>query len=274
MSVLARIRQHPLEPIPPFAIFAPFAVRSPTRSRFAAFALFAVSHGSGPWNGRVGKVIEASTISLVYDDHGKPIYACKEIGIEVQDGEFLGILGPSGSGKSSLLYLLSGLKVPSAGTVRYRGRNIADMAEPERANMRLRDFGFVFQQPFLLGYLSAEENVMVAGGGARGDARDLLDKLGVGDKAHRLPFELSGGERQRVCIARALLGGPKVVFADEPTAALDHTNGLHVVKMLNRHRGSGSLVMVTHDPSMLEEADRVVHLADGQVVEEDAPTRS
>ncbi|MFY9233007.1 MAG: ABC transporter ATP-binding protein [Fimbriimonadaceae bacterium] len=211
-------------------------------------------------------MIEACSVSLVYDDHGKPVYACKDVDLEVREGEFLGILGPSGSGKSSLLYLLSGLKVPSGGDVRYLGRRIADMNDEERAGLRLRDFGFIFQQPFLLGYLTALENVLVSGGG-RSQAADLLDLLALSDKAHRLPHELSGGERQRVCVARALLGQPKVVFADEPTAALDHANGVHVVKMLKRNRGTGSLVMVTHDPTMLEEADRVIRLADGMVTE-------
>ncbi len=212
-------------------------------------------------------MIAARSASLQYYDHGKEVFACRDIDLEVRDGEFLGILGPSGSGKSSLLYLLSGLKVPTHGEVRYRDQNLAAMPEDQRSKLRLKEFGFVFQQPYLLGYLTALENVLVAVPGLplKQDASQLLSKLGLADKSHRLPHELSGGERQRVCVARALLGGPKVIFADEPTAALDHRNGLQVVELLNENRGAGSLVMVTHDPSMLEKADRIVHLSDGVI---------
>jgi putative ABC transport system ATP-binding protein len=215
-------------------------------------------------------LIFADSASLVYEDHGREIYAVREVDLDVQPGEFLGILGPSGSGKSSLLYLLSGLKTPTSGSVCYMGKNISAMNDEERSGLRLRDFGFVFQQPFLLGYLSALENVMVASPAHKqhAAARDLLGELSLADKSHRYPHELSGGERQRVCVARALLGSPKVIFADEPTASLDHKNGVQVVHLLNRLRGEGSLVMVTHDPSMLEEASRIVKLADGQIDEE------
>lgn len=212
-------------------------------------------------------MIETAAASLVYHDHGREVYAVCEADIEVRPGEFLGILGPSGSGKSSLLYLLSGLKTPTSGAVCYEGREVAKMSDEERSRMRLRDFGFVFQQPFLLGYLSALENVMVATPGQRlaAEAMDLLQQLDLAEKSHRYPHELSGGERQRVCVARALLGSPRVIFADEPTASLDHRNGVSVVHLLNRLRGSGSLVMVTHDPSMLEEANRIVRLVDGKI---------
>jgi len=237
-------------------------------------------------------LIQASEASLVYLDQDRPVYACRRIDMQVERGEFIGILGPSGSGKSSLLYLLSGLKVPTSGAVSYEGRDLAGLNDADRSRLRLEDFGFVFQHPYLLGYLSALENVVIGAGrppqttpavndgagdarsadapnsksngiSAQADAADLLDRLGLGAKLRRLPHELSMGERQRVCVARALLGNPKAIFADEPTAALDHANGLHVVEMLNEHRAGGALVMVTHDPSMLASADRVLKLADG-----------
>lgn len=214
-------------------------------------------------------MIVAHRASLEYSDHGREVFACKDIDLEVREGEFLGILGPSGSGKSSLLYLLSGLKTPTNGNVLYQDQNLSQLPDDQRSKLRLREFGFVFQQPYLLGYLTALENVLLAvpGQPLKEQASQLLSKLGLQAKSHRLPHELSGGERQRVCVARALLGSPSVIFADEPTAALDHKNGLYVVQLLNENRGKGSLVMVTHDPSMLEKADRIVHLNDGQLVE-------
>jgi putative ABC transport system ATP-binding protein len=213
-------------------------------------------------------LIRSCSASLVYQDHGREVFACREIDIDVRPNEFLGILGPSGSGKSSLLYLLSGLKVPTSGEVLYDGLSMAAMRDDERSRLRLSEFGFVFQQPYLLGYLTALENVVVAdAGGAVDEASELLNNLGLGSKMHRHPHELSGGERQRVCVARALLGEPKVIFADEPTAALDHSNGEAVVELLNHLRGDGSLVMVTHDESMLRDATRIVRLVDGRLDE-------
>lgn len=213
-------------------------------------------------------MIVAKEASLVYMDHGKQLYACRDVSLQINEGEFVGILGPSGSGKSSLLYLLSGLKVPTSGDTLYNGVSLSQSSDVVRAAIRLQEFGFVFQYPYLLGYLSALENVLVARPDLQGEsqARELLTNLGLEAKMHRLPHELSGGERQRVCVARSLLGSPKVIFADEPTASLDHDNGTQVVALLNRFRGSGSLVMVTHDPSMLTNADRIIRLEDGVVV--------
>lgn len=215
-------------------------------------------------------MIEAVNAALKYMDSGREVYACHDVNLTLQPNEFVGILGPSGSGKSSLLYLLSGLKVPTSGEIRYLGKSIGSMSDAERAALRLREFGFVFQQPYLLGYLTALENVSIANGGGLDEARSLLNSLGIGRLEHRFPHELSGGERQRVCVARALMGSPKVVFADEPTASLDHANGVQVVELLNKHRGSGTLVMVTHDHTMLDGADRILSISEGEVNEQAA----
>ena len=212
-------------------------------------------------------MIQARGASLVYLDHGREIFACRQVDLEIRPNEFVGILGPSGSGKSSLLYLLSGLKTPTSGEIHYENKDLSKLSDEERSGLRLKEFGFLFQQPFLLGYLTALENVLVSSTSeqTREKAGYLLDQLGLGEKTHRFPHELSGGERQRVCVARSLLGNPKVVFADEPTAALDHENGIHVIEMLNQHREGGALVMVTHDETMLAQADRVLRIVEGQV---------
>lgn len=213
-------------------------------------------------------MIRLDSVSLVYEDHGREVHACRSVSLEVAEGEFLGILGPSGSGKSSLLYLMSGLKVPTSGGVEWRGNDLAAMSDEVRAGIRLNEFGFVFQYPYLVGYLTALENVLVAlpGEDRTAEAERLLVSLGLGEHMRRYPHQLSGGQKQRVCVARALLGSPAVVFADEPTAALDHMSGRVVMKLLNEHRGDGGLVVVTHDPVMLEGADRIVRMEDGEFV--------
>ncbi|MBS1705435.1 MAG: ABC transporter ATP-binding protein [Armatimonadetes bacterium] len=215
-------------------------------------------------------MIELREASLIYQDHEKEIRACDSIDLQLHEREFMGILGPSGSGKSSLLYLMSGLKQPTSGQILVEGRALDGLSDADKASIRLHSFGFVFQYPYLLGYLSALENVTLARPGEDRfeESVHLLTALGLGPKLHRFPHELSGGERQRVCVARALLGSPKVIFADEPTASLDHANGVQVVELLNEHRGHGALVMVTHDPTMLANADRILHLSEGQIEEQ------
>jgi len=180
-------------------------------------------------------------------------------------------MGPSGSGKSSLLYLLSGLKRPSHGDVEIDGQSYSRFGERELTGLRRERFGFVFQQPFLLNYLTARENVLTAA--PKGDARsventnELLRSLDIEHLANRFPYHLSGGERQRVCVARALINHPDVVFADEPTASLDHANGHVVIDLLTKYRDHGTVIVVTHDPEMLAGADRVVRMRDGRVEE-------
>lgn len=210
-------------------------------------------------------MIEAKSAGLVYSDHGKEVFACRDVTTEIASGEFVAVLGPSGSGKSSLLYLLSGLKQPTHGQILFRGNDFAKMSDQERAHLRLNECGFLFQQSFLLGYLTSLENIVLHRTSQVDAAHELLEILGIGDLGHRFPHELSGGQRQRVCIARALISRPKVIFADEPTASLDHSTGLQVVELLNQHRGDGALVMVTHDESMITHADRVLRIEEGTV---------
>jgi putative ABC transport system ATP-binding protein len=214
------------------------------------------------------KLIEAESVSLVYKDGERLVHAVQDVSLDVLPREFIGILGPSGSGKSSLLYLMSGLKLASSGEVRYRGLPYESMGDSERSALRRSRFGFIFQQPYLLGYLTVLENVLVAADNPKVQvdrAMELLETLGVSNKAHRYPSTLSGGERQRVCVARALLMEPDVIFADEPTASLDHMNGFQVMDLLEECRGGGAVVLVTHDPQMLRYAHTVYKLLDGTV---------
>jgi putative ABC transport system ATP-binding protein len=193
------------------------------------------------------------------------VNAVADISLSVEKSEFLGILGPSGSGKSSLLYMMSGLKNPTSGRVFFNDSELSKLTDSERSNLRLKRFGFVFQQPYLLGYLSAIENILAISPDSEARANELLTELGLGGKSGRLPHQLSGGERQRLCVARALINNPDVIFADEPTASLDGKNGHLVVELLRKHRGDGALVMVTHDPVMLEGANRIIQIADGTI---------
>lgn len=212
-------------------------------------------------------MIRAENVSLIYHDHDKEIYACKNINFTINQNEFVGILGPSGSGKSSLLYLMSGLKTPTQGKVQFDNLQLNVLSENQLAHLRKNSFGFVFQQPFLIGYLTAIENVIVSISNqniSTEHAIQLLEQLGLADKINRFPADLSGGEKQRVCIARALIAKPKVLFADEPTASLDHDTGIQIVELLRTHR-SGPLVMVTHDESMLKNADRILYIEEGEL---------
>ena len=211
--------------------------------------------------------LRAENVSLKYGDGDHVVYAVREVNLTLPERGFFGIMGPSGSGKSSLLYLLSGLKPPSEGAIYYKDRVLSRIPENECAIVRRQKFGFVFQQPFLLNYLTARENVLTAA--SEGDreaikrAGELLGELGIAHLAERYPAHLSGGEKQRVAVARAMMNRPEIIFADEPTAALDHTNGHAVITLLSRYRDRGAVIVVTHDPEMVSEAERVYRLRDG-----------
>jgi len=213
-------------------------------------------------------MLQADNLTLSYQDGDKTINAVQDVSIAIQDHQFIGILGPSGSGKSSLLYLLSGLRQPTRGEISLDDRLYSKMPEKERVALRRSEFGFVFQQHFLINYLTSLENVMVSAPvqdkAHAEQARALLADLGLGDKLHRFPYELSGGERQRVAIARAMIHRPRLIFADEPTGLLDRRTGLQVMALLRGYCEQGSLIAVTHNPEILSEADLVLTLRDGR----------
>jgi putative ABC transport system ATP-binding protein len=197
------------------------------------------------------------------------------VDVDLADGEALAVMGPSGSGKSTLLHCLAGILPPDAGTVALRGRDVSTLSDRERSLLRRRHYGFVFQFGQLLSELPAQENValppMLLGMSrpeAVGRARRWLAALGLAGKEERRPGELSGGEAQRVAVARALITGPDVVFADEPTGALDQATGAEVMRVLvETTRSAGaSLVVVTHDETVASWCGRRIMMRDGRVV--------
>ena len=213
-------------------------------------------------------VLRAENITLTYQEGRNIIYALREVHIEISAREFVGILGPSGSGKTSLLYVLSGIRPPTSGQVYLNGQTIT-ASGVSREVIRRRNFGFVFQQYFLINYLNTIQNVVVGAAQENSEtkqrARALVERLGLADLEHRKPHELSGGERQRVAIARALINEPLVIFADEPTANLDHTTGEMVMQLLNETRERSALVVVSHDETVLQRADSLYRMWDGQL---------
>jgi putative ABC transport system ATP-binding protein len=217
-------------------------------------------------------MLSAQDLALDYRSGGTVAHAVDTVSLTVERGSFIGLIGPSGSGKSSLMYLLSGLKRPNRGSVSFEDREYASLSGAGLMRLRRRRFGFVFQQHFLVNYLSAIENVMVGAVKRNHDtaayAQELLRRVGLGDKLRKKPYQLSIGERQRVAVARALVHRPAVVFADEPTASLDQATGHEVVDLLADYRrtGAGSLLVVTHDPAMLTGADRVLQMRDGRLI--------
>ena len=218
-------------------------------------------------------LIEAREVSKIYEIGARRVAVLDRVSLAVGAGEFLVIEGASGSGKTTLLSLLSGLDRPSAGRVLFDGRDITDLDEDALAPVRTAALGFVFQNFHLVPSLNVLENVMfpaeLAGDpAARGKALALLDRVGLAERAQSFPHQLSGGEKQRTAICRALVNGPRVVFADEPTGNLDSANGSAVLALLlelRRERGA-TLVLVTHNREMAAEADRVVTLRDGRIV--------
>jgi len=203
-------------------------------------------------------------------------HALAGIHIDIQRGEYIAIAGPSGCGKSTLLAILCLLDSPTDGTYILNGKEVQSLKLSERARIRNREIGFIFQAFNLIGDLTVYENVELpltyrgmAGAERKKRVQEALERVGMSHRVKHYPSQLSGGQQQRVAVARALAGDPAILLADEPTGNLDSTNGEQVMDLLRElHRGGATICMVTHDPRYAKYADRGIHLFDGRIVEE------
>jgi putative ABC transport system ATP-binding protein len=212
--------------------------------------------------------IDGRELHLIYDmNKDEETYALRNVEITILPHGLTGITGPSGSGKSSLLYVLSGLKKPTSGTVYYDDADIESLEQERKAQIRKEKFGFIFQKHCLLEYLTILDNVLIpvnqCGPDYKARAQGLLDQLGIRHLAGKKPYQLSEGQKQRAAVARALINEPEVIFADEPTASLDRKNAMEVMEILNDIKGNVSILVVTHDTTLLEKADGVIEMWDG-----------
>jgi len=203
-------------------------------------------------------------------------HALEDVHLEIRKGEYLAIAGPSGCGKTTLLSILGLLDSPSEGSYLLGGEHVADLTASQRAKIRNRQIGFIFQAFNLIGDLTVAENVELPltyrgmPSSERGKrVQDALEKVGMSHRMKHYPSQLSGGQQQRVAVARAVVGDPLILLADEPTGNLDSKNGEQVMELLrDLHRAGATLCMVTHDPRYARHADRSIHLFDGRIVEE------
>ena len=217
----------------------------------------------------------AESLTKEYRSGERTLAVLRNVSFSVQPGEFVAITGPSGSGKTTLLGLLAGLDTPTRGRVILDGAEMSSMSEDDRARVRSDKVGFVFQSFQLISTLTAMENVQVplelrGESGSDRRAADLLDRVGLADRALHFPTQLSGGEQQRVAIARAFSNRPSILCADEPTGNLDAASGERIVELLEElnHESGSTVVLVTHDAVLAARARRQIRLADGAVIED------
>jgi len=221
-------------------------------------------------------LIQLNAVTKVFLTDEVETHALSGIHLDIRDGEYISIAGPSGCGKSTLLSILGLLDTPSDGSYALKGGEVANLSFADRARIRNREIGFIFQSFNLIGDLTVFENVelpLTYRGMSAGDRKTLvtqaLDRVGMAHRAKHLPSQLSGGQQQRVAVARALAGKPAILLADEPTGNLDSRNGEAVMNLLKElHAGGATICMVTHDERFAQHADRTVHLFDGRVVED------
>jgi putative ABC transport system ATP-binding protein len=221
-------------------------------------------------------LIQLQGLKKVFYTDEVETHALADVHLEIKEGEYIAIAGPSGCGKTTLLSLLGLLDTPTEGTYLLETRPVANLSAAERARIRNRRIGFIFQAFNLIGDLTVYENVELPltyrpmpGAERRQRVQAALEKVGMSHRAKHYPAQLSGGQQQRVAVARAVVGDPAILLADEPTGNLDSTNGGAVMELLrDLHRNGATICMVTHDPRYAEHADRSIHLFDGRVVEE------
>ncbi|HIH43550.1 MAG TPA: ABC transporter ATP-binding protein [Candidatus Methanoperedenaceae archaeon] len=218
-------------------------------------------------------IISIKDLTKVYGD-GVEVRALDGVSLDIEPGEILAIVGPSGSGKSTLLNLIGILDTPTSGTILIKGQDVTRMSEIERARMRNRELGFIFQYHHLLPEFNAIENVMmpllISGMGytrAKEMARDLLIEVGLGDRLSHRPNQLSGGQNQRVAIARALVNDPSIVIGDEPTGNLDTKTSDSIYELLRRlnREHNQTFILVTHEEQMAAKTDRIIRIVDGRI---------
>jgi putative ABC transport system ATP-binding protein len=222
-------------------------------------------------------LIHLDGVTKVFFTDEVETHALAGIHLEIKSGEYIAIAGPSGCGKSTLLSILGLLDSPTEGKYILNGKSVADLPLSERARVRNREIGFIFQSFNLIGDLNVYENVelpLTYRGMKSAERKErvmaALEKVGMAHRSKHLPSQLSGGQQQRVAVARAVAGAPSILLADEPTGNLDSKNGEAVMELLRElHREGATICMVTHDPRYARHADRSIHLFDGRVVEED-----
>jgi putative ABC transport system ATP-binding protein len=227
-------------------------------------------------------LIKLDGVTKVFYTDEVETHALSNIQLDIRRGEYVSIAGPSGCGKSTLLSLLGLLDSPTSGSYALDGKAVANLTPGDRARIRNREIGFIFQSFNLIGDLSVIENVELPltyrgmrAAERRGRAQEALERVGMAHRAKHLPSQLSGGQQQRVAVARAVAGKPLILLADEPTGNLDSKSGEAVMELLRElHRDGATLCMVTHDPRYARHADRTVQLFDGRIVDETVPTRA
>ncbi len=216
-------------------------------------------------------MFEIENLTMIYDiSKSEKEYALKGINLKLPDKGLVGIIGPSGSGKSSLMNCLSTLNRPTRGNIIYNGKELTKLSESMQEKLRRTEFGFVFQKHFLIPYMSAVDNVVFPSTEstkkARKKAEELLMALGIEKKEFkRKPAKLSGGQRQRTAAARAMINDPKVLFADEPTSALDHDNAFRLMEVFKEYSNENLVIVITHDSSILKDADMIIEMWDGSI---------